>query len=164
MTTVEMENHQNIYSFFYRVLLFNPVLGSKTKPSRKHNHIPIIFFLITDFSYQNLLFSFPVKDFPFSLFKTLIRDGWIETDLFPPIRNMFLYLRSYKNYLSCKLQKPDEARLSMSLCPPSLPPYLPMTPPPFHGQFSSSKSPNQPKRKSLGEWSKNVPRNKGGTT
>ena len=44
MTTVEMENHQNINSFFHRVLLFNPVLGSKTKPSRKHNHIPIIFF------------------------------------------------------------------------------------------------------------------------
>ena len=43
---------------------------------------------------------------------------------------MFLYLRSYKNYLPCKLQKPDEARLSMSLCPPSLLPYLPMTPPP----------------------------------
>ena len=127
MTTVEMENHQNINLFFYRVLLFNPVLVLN---HRGNTIISQSFFFNYWFQLSEFTIFFSSQDFPFSLFKTLIRDGWIETDLFPPIRNMFLYLRSYKNYLPCKLQKPDEARLSMSLCPPSLLPSPPMTPPP----------------------------------
>ena len=135
MTTVEMENHQNINSFFYRVLLFNPVLGSKTKPSRKHNHIPIIFF---NYRIQLSEFTIFFSSQRFSLLPIQnINSRWMNWNRLIPTYKKYVPLPPILQELSfLQTSKTDEARLSMSLCPPSLPPptFL-WPPPPFHGQL-----------------------------
>ena len=135
MTTVEMENHQNINSFFYRVLLFNPVLSSKTKPSRKHNHIPIIFF---NYRIQLSEFTIFFSSQRFSLFLIQnINSRWMNWNRLIPTYKKYVPLPPILQELSflqtSKTRRGEVIYVSMSTLPSPLPSYD--TPPPPNGQL-----------------------------